>query len=223
MALRRARGIVWLAVAALAVAGFSGCGGDEPATTISRTAPMRRPPRQPRRPSSWRRSPRKTFRKSGTFDKIATSFEFNAPTWVQSWLLDGRRWLVDGHNQGSNASYTVQGDHVTMVEPEFQHRAHVRVDAQGRRALPASHLEQSGTGGGAGAADGARARLRPSGQRLTRRRERLNRFLRHSSRPSNRSAGGLRTLSHSILASLPWGADLIRVRAEHATVAFEWP
>ena len=37
----------------------------------------------------------------------------------QSWLLDGRRWLVDGHNQGSNGSYTVDGDRVTMVEPEF--------------------------------------------------------------------------------------------------------
>lgn len=35
MALRRARGIVWLAVAALAVAGFSGCGVDEPTTTIA--------------------------------------------------------------------------------------------------------------------------------------------------------------------------------------------
>lgn len=118
MALRRARGIVWLAVAALAVAGFSGCGGDEPATTIADGAYAYTLTPAEKAEFLASLSP-EDVPQVGDVDKIATSFEFNAPTWVQSWLLDGRRWLVDGHNQGSNGSYTVQGDHVTMVEPEF--------------------------------------------------------------------------------------------------------
>lgn len=118
MGLSRTRRIGWLAAAALTVTGLSGCGGTEPATTIVEGTYVYTLTPAEKAAFLASLSPEDAAQLSDV-DAIATSFEFHDPTWVQSWLLDGRRWLVDGHNQGSNGSYTLQGDHVTMVEPEF--------------------------------------------------------------------------------------------------------
>jgi hypothetical protein len=50
---------------------------------------------------------------------IATRFVFDGSDWVQLWMLDGKAWTVNGHSQGSNGTFTIDGDRLATYEPEF--------------------------------------------------------------------------------------------------------
>jgi hypothetical protein len=51
--------------------------------------------------------------------EVTTTMGFDGRSFVQLWVLDGEPWIIGGHSQGSNGTFTVDGDELTLSEPEF--------------------------------------------------------------------------------------------------------
>ena len=50
--------------------------------------------------------------------EVASTLGFDDGSFVQLWVLDGEPWIIGGHSQGSNGTFTVDGDELTLSESE---------------------------------------------------------------------------------------------------------